>query len=96
MGLHGRGSRSGGVFLALPSERIFGCNHQRTPGLSKSRSLSVKRPSNTQECRTLSGLANVASRNLARPGAGIRRRAMSARGKTKLEHDTSSNKTVTV
>jgi hypothetical protein len=33
----------------------------------------------------MSGLANVASRNLARPGAGIRREAMSAREKTKLD-----------
>jgi hypothetical protein len=66
-------------------ERIFSCNHQRTPGSSKSRSLFVKRPSNTQECRTMSALGDVASRNLVGLGAGIRRRAMSAKGKTKLD-----------
>jgi len=85
MDVHGRGSRSGGVSSSLPSERIFSCNHQRTPGFSKSRSLFVERPTNTHECRTMPVLANVASSILARPGADIRREAMLARGKTTVD-----------
>jgi hypothetical protein len=66
-------------------ERIFSCNHQRTPGLSKSRSLFVERPNNTQECRMMSVLADVTSRNLVLPGVDIRTAAMLARGKTTVD-----------
>ena len=42
------------------SERIFTCNHQRTTGLSKSRSLFVERLGITKKRRRMTVLANVA------------------------------------
>ena len=67
------------------SERIFSCNHQRTPGFSKSRSLFVKRLEITKKRRTMAVLADIASIHLVLPGADIRTAAMLARGKTTVD-----------
>ena len=79
------GKSSGwGVHSTAPG-RIFSCNHQLTSGLSKSRSRIAERPKVVAKYRTTAALADVALRKLVSSGVGIRREAMSVRGKITVD-----------